>query len=145
MEEALSPFGKSNLRMWGVSGSSAPIAPTAPPSSNIVPLIGLVEKPAADKAPSRLGVFGRYLLEPVIWSAIAHTRVDAGGEVQLTDALNLLCENEPLFGFCFEGRHYEASDGIGYLKANIELSLRGSELRQFLLQQARSSQLELCR
>jgi len=107
--------------------------PTVPSSSSAIPLAGLVEKPAADKAPSRLGVFGRYLLEPVIWSAIAQTHADASGEVQLTDALNLLCETEPLFGFCFEGQHYDAGDRIGYLKANIELSLQSSELRQPLL------------
>jgi len=106
---------------------------TVRPSSNSIPLIGLVEKPAADKAPSRLGVFGRYLLEPAIWSAIAQTNADASGEVQLTDALNLLCEDEPLFGFCFEGRHYDAGDRLGYLKANIELTLQSPELRQPLL------------
>jgi UTP--glucose-1-phosphate uridylyltransferase len=107
---------------------------TVPPPSSSIPLIGLVEKPAADKTPSRLGVFGRYLLEPAIWSAIAQTSADARGEVQLTDALNLLCETDPLFGFCFEGRHYDAGDRIGYLQANIELSLQSSELRQPLLQ-----------
>ncbi len=107
---------------------------TVTPSSNSIPVTGLVEKPSADKAPSRLSVFGRYLLEPVIWSAIAQTHADASGEVQLTDALNLLCETEPLFGFCFEGRHYDAGDRIGYLKANIELSLQSPELRQPLLQ-----------
>ena len=95
----------------------------SPPRIGPIPLIGLVEKPAADKAPSRLGVFGRYLLEPVIWHVIAQTNTDLSGEVQLTDALNLLCETEPLFGFCFEGRHYDAGDRVGYLKANIELSL----------------------
>jgi len=107
---------------------------TVPPSGNTIPLIGLVEKPAADKAPSRLGVFGRYLLEPAIWSAIAQTNADASGEVQLTDALNLLCQDEPVFGFCFEGRHYDAGDRMGYLMANIEISLQNSELGQPLLQ-----------
>ena len=107
---------------------------TVPLSNNSIPLIGLVEKPAVDKAPSRLGVFGRYLLEPAIWSAIDKTIADASGEVQLTGALNLLCGNAPLFGFCFEGLHYDAGDRIGYLKANIELSLQNSELRQPLLQ-----------
>ncbi len=106
---------------------------TLPASSNSIPLTGLVEKPAPDKAPSRLGVFGRYLLEPVIWSAIDKTEADASGEAQLTDALNLVCGNAPLFGFCFEGRHYDAGDRVGYLKANIELSLQSPELRQPLL------------
>jgi len=98
-----------------------------------VRISGLVEKPSPERAPSRLGVFGRYLLEPSIWDAIAQTNPDASGEVQLTDALNLLCQNELLFGVCFEGRHYDAGDRIGYLQANIELSLEDPRLREPLL------------
>jgi UTP--glucose-1-phosphate uridylyltransferase len=92
-----------------------------------------VEKPSPSAAPSRLGVFGRYLLEPAIWDTIARTNPDARGEVQLTDALNLLCQTSPLFGFCFEGHHCDAGDLLGYLKANIELSLRDPQLRPSLL------------
>ena len=98
-----------------------------------VRISGLVEKPSPERAPSRLGVFGRYLLEPSIWDAIAQTNPDVNGEVQLTDALNLLCQNELLFGLCFEGRHYDAGDRLGYLQANIELSLEDSRLREPLL------------
>lgn len=94
---------------------------------------GLVEKPTSDRAPSRLGVFGRYLLEPSIWNAIAQTRPDAGGEVQLTDALNLLCHDQPLFGVRFEGRHHDAGDRLGYLKANLEIALQDPYLREALL------------
>src|SRR5260221_3537259 len=92
-------------------------------TKNTVRISGLVEKPSPERAPSRLGVFGRYLLEPSIWDAITQTSAGVGGEVQLTDALNLLCQNELLFGVCFDGRHYDAGDRIGYLQANIELSL----------------------
>jgi UTP--glucose-1-phosphate uridylyltransferase len=102
-------------------------------TERLVRITGLVEKPSTERAPSRLGVFGRYLLEPSIWDAIAQTSPDASGEVQLTDALNLLCKNELLFGVCFEGRHYDAGDRIGYLQANIELSLEDSRLREPLL------------
>ena len=110
------------------------VAPTGTGSTkSSVRIRGLVEKPSPERAPSRLGVFGRYLLEPSIWDAIAQTNPDASGEVQLTDALNLLCQNELLFGVCFEGRHYDAGDRIGYLQANIELSLEDSRLREPLL------------
>ncbi len=98
-----------------------------------VRITGLLEKPSPEQAPSRLGVFGRYLLESSIWDAIGQTSPDASGEVQLTNALNLLCQNEPLFGVCFEGRHYDAGDRIGYLQANIELSLEDLRLREPLL------------
>jgi len=106
---------------------------SALPSSKSARVTGLVEKPSASAAPSRLGVFGRYLLEPAIWDAIARTKPDACGEVQLTDALNLLCQTNLLSGLCFEGHHYDAGDRLGYLKANIELSLRDPQLRPSLL------------
>ena len=105
---------------------------SARPSSKSVRLTGLVEKPSKHEAPSRFGVFGRYLLEASVWSAIARTPPDPRGEVQLTDALNLLCQNEPVFGLCFEGRHYDAGDPIGYLKANIELSLQDPHVQHSL-------------
>jgi UTP--glucose-1-phosphate uridylyltransferase len=96
-------------------------------------ITGLVEKPTIDHAPSRLGVFGRYLLEPSIWNAIVQTSPDASGEVQLTDALNLLCQDQPLFGFRFEGRHHDAGNPLGYLKANLEIALQDPRLCEPLL------------
>jgi UTP--glucose-1-phosphate uridylyltransferase len=104
------------------------------PSSKSVRVTGLVEKPSAAAAPSRLGVFGRYLLESAVWDAIARTKPDACGEVQLTDALNLLCQTNLLYGLCFEGHHYDAGHPLGYLKANIELSLRDPHTRPALLE-----------
>jgi UTP--glucose-1-phosphate uridylyltransferase len=103
---------------------------TADPSSPPVRVTGLIEKPPPGKTSSRLGIFGRYLLEPSIWCAIAQTSPDPRGEVQLTDALNLLCKDSSLLGLRFEGQHYDAGDRLGYLKANIELSLADPRLRQ---------------
>lgn len=99
-------------------------------SGRSVCVTGLVEKPAADHAPSRLGIFGRYLLRPSIWKAIAQTSPDANGEVQLTAALNLHCQDEHLFGLCFEGQHHDAGDPIGYQKANLEIALQDPRLRE---------------
>lgn len=106
------------------------------PSSNDAPLkiTGLIEKPSPEKAPSRIGIFGRYLLEPQIWDAIEKTSEDARGEIQLTDALNLYCQSNPLYGVSFSGDHYDAGDRLGNLKANVELSLRDSALRQSCLE-----------
>jgi len=98
-----------------------------------VRITGLVEKPSLERAPSRFGIFGRYVLEPSVWTAIAQTRAHLGGEVQLTDALNILCQQASLFGVSFDGRHYDAGDHIGYLQANIELSLEDPNLREPLL------------
>lgn len=104
------------------------------PASKSVRVTGLVEKPPAAATPSRLGVFGRYLLEPAIWDVIARTNPDALGEIQLTDALNLLCGARLVSGLCFDGHHYDAGDRVGFLKANIELSLHDPRLRQPLLE-----------
>lgn len=98
-----------------------------------VRVTGLVEKPEAHQAPSRLGVFGRYLLEPSIWKAIAKTSPDASGEVQLTNALNLLCQERSLFGVWFEGHNYDAGEPLCYLKANLEIALQDLRMREPLL------------
>ena len=89
---------------------------------------------AVVQVPSRLGVFGRYLLEPAIWDAIAQTRPDARGEAKLTDALNLLCKERPLYGLISESQHYDAGDRLGYIRANIALSLRDPYLQQPILE-----------
>src|SRR5260370_1230878 len=70
----------------------------------------------------------RYV-EQQMWDDIAKTDCDAGGEDKLTDALDLLCRERPLYGFLFGGQHYDAGDRIGYLKANIELTLRDLDLQ----------------
>lgn len=107
-----------------------------------VRVTGLVEKPTADNAPSRLGIFGRYLLEPPIWDAIARTSPDANGEVQLTDALNLLCQDQSLFGLCFEGEHYDAGDPLGFLKANLGIGLQDPRMREPLLRYVSDLQVQ---
>lgn len=104
------------------------------PSVRSVRVAGLVEKPSGDRAPSRLGVFGRYLLEPAIWDSMAQIAPDPRRELQLTDALHLFCQERPLFGHFFEGLHYDAGDPLCYLKANLEIALQDPRLRESLLQ-----------
>src|SRR5262249_19117160 len=106
--------------------------PTGSPDEPIR-VTGLVEKPDPEQAPSRFGVFGRYILDPLIWRAIDLTGPDALGEVQLTDALNVLCQTSPVFGLMFQGIHHDAGDRVGYVKAILDLSLRDASLRQPLL------------
>jgi len=104
-----------------------------PSSVRSIRVAALVEKPPSDRAPSRLGIFGRYVLEPAIWDFIARVTPDPRGEQQLTDALHLFCREKPLFGHFFEGHHYDAGDPLGYLKANIEIALRDPSVRRPLL------------
>ncbi|HXX61411.1 MAG TPA: UTP--glucose-1-phosphate uridylyltransferase GalU [Candidatus Sulfotelmatobacter sp.] len=97
---------------------------------------GLVEKPAAGTAPSNLAIIGRYVLTPKIFEKLEQTPHGAGGEIQLTDALEALMEEQDIYGYAFEGVRYDAGTTMGWLKASVELALQrpdiGPELRRYL-------------
>lgn len=88
----------------------------------------MVEKPAPDIAPSQLAVIGRYIISPRIFPILAKTPPGAGGEIQLTDALQVLCREEPVYGLIFRGRRYDVGDKLGYLKATVEFALDRPDL-----------------
>ncbi|WP_369017846.1 UTP--glucose-1-phosphate uridylyltransferase GalU [Thermatribacter velox] len=89
---------------------------------------GLVEKPDPKCAPSNLAIVGRYLLPPSIFAILKDTPPGKGGEVQLTDALERLLEEEEIWALRFRGEHFEVGSKLGYLKANIALALKRQEL-----------------
>lgn len=89
----------------------------------------LVEKPDSDRAPSDLGVVGRYVLVPEIFEMLATQGPGAKGEIQLTDALERLAQDGPLVAVEFEGVRYDTGDKLGYLKAQVDFALRRPELR----------------
>jgi UTP--glucose-1-phosphate uridylyltransferase len=91
-------------------------------------VLDLVEKPPVGKAPSRLAIMGRYVLEPGIFPILADTKPGAGGEIQPTDALRVLCREKPIYGLAFEGKRYDVGDKLGYLKATVEFALGRPEL-----------------
>ncbi len=90
----------------------------------------LVEKPSIKKAPSNLGIVGRYLLSPAIFSELEKTRAGAAGEIQLTDAIRRLLVREPVYAYRFEGRRYDAGDKLGFLEATVEFGLKRPDLRK---------------
>ncbi|HEY4753040.1 MAG TPA: UTP--glucose-1-phosphate uridylyltransferase GalU [Candidatus Limnocylindrales bacterium] len=96
----------------------------------------LVEKPAPGTAPSNLAVIGRYVLAPKIFDKLEQTQSGAGGEIQLTDAIHALMDEQSVFGYAFEGRRFDAGTTMGWLQASVELALArpdiGSEFRTFL-------------
>jgi UTP--glucose-1-phosphate uridylyltransferase len=96
----------------------------------------LVEKPSADKAPSNLGITGRYVLPSEIFDLLAQTKPGAGGEIQLTDGLRALAKGAGLWAYIYEGRTHDAGDKLGFLKATVELALKnpkfGPEFRSYL-------------
>jgi UTP--glucose-1-phosphate uridylyltransferase len=92
----------------------------------------MVEKPEPRKAPSNLAIIGRYILTPAIFKELVSTRRGAGSEIQLTDALHRLLAKEPIYGYVFEGRRYDAGDKLGFLQATVEMALKRPELgKQF--------------
>lgn len=94
---------------------------------------GLVEKPEAERAPSRIAILGRYIISPAIFDILAHTRPGKGGEIQLTDALQELAQKETMHAYIFEGRRYDVGDRQGFLEATVEYALRREDLREGFL------------
>jgi UTP--glucose-1-phosphate uridylyltransferase len=89
---------------------------------------GMVEKPAAGTAPSNLAIMGRYVLPPEIFPMIERTPPGAGGEIQLTDALDRLRAAHGVLGCEVTGQRYDAGDKLGYLQANLVYALKRPEL-----------------
>jgi UTP--glucose-1-phosphate uridylyltransferase len=96
----------------------------------------VVEKPPASEAPSNMAIIGRYILTPEIFGVLEKTRTGRGGEIQLTDGIRLLLEQQPVYAFKFDGVRYDAGDKLGFLKATVEFALRrqdlGQEFRDYL-------------
>lgn len=96
----------------------------------------LIEKPKRGEAPSNYALIGRYIITPTIFSILGHTQPGKGGEIQLTDALDELAQQEDIFGHFFEGKRFDVGDKLGYLMATIEFALEkediGTELKKFL-------------
>ncbi len=96
----------------------------------------IVEKPAPEKAPSRMGVAGRYILTPTIFEQIRNQPKGAGGEIQLTDAIARLMEHEAVYAFQYAGKRYDCGSKEGFLEATVELALQhpevGASFREYL-------------
>ena len=96
-------------------------------------VVDLVEKPSIEEAPSRLAVLGRYIITPEIFDVLAITPPGAGREIQLTDALRILKQQQSIFAFHFEGRRYDIGDKQGFLEATVEYALKRPEIREKFL------------
>lgn len=83
----------------------------------------MIEKPGPEKAFSDLAIIGRYVFTPEIFEAIKKTPKDHRGEIQITDAIRVLMDSQPVYGYLFEGVRYDAGDKLGFLQAAVELAL----------------------
>lgn len=90
----------------------------------------LIEKPSIENAPSNIAILGRYIVTPKIFGILEKAKPGKGGEIQLTDALLKLLEEEEMYAYNFEGRRYDVGDKQGFLEANIEYALRNDDLKE---------------
>lgn len=93
----------------------------------------LVEKPVIEEAPSNVAILGRYIITPRIFEILDNTAPGKGNEIQLTDALLKLNDEEAMYAYDFQGRRYDAGDKQGFLEATVEYALRKPELREGFL------------
>jgi UTP--glucose-1-phosphate uridylyltransferase len=98
----------------------------------------MIEKPTLDAAPSNTAIVGRYILTPRIFDLLEKTQPGSGGEIQLTDAMAQLREEEGIVGYEFKGRRYDTGDQFGFLRANIDFALKRKELEPRLLEYMKS-------
>lgn len=89
-----------------------------------------VEKPKQADAPSQFGIVGRYILTPAIFSLLEDQKIGAGGEIQLTDAIERLNRSEPVYAYNFEGKRFDIGEQLGFIDTTIAFALERPDLRQ---------------
>ncbi|MGG3940333.1 UTP--glucose-1-phosphate uridylyltransferase GalU [Peribacillus psychrosaccharolyticus] len=92
-----------------------------------------VEKPVKGTAPSNLGIMGRYILTPEIFMFLEQQEKGAGGEIQLTDAIQKLNEIQRVFAYDFEGKRFDVGEKLGFVKTTVEFALQNEEIKDELL------------
>ena len=107
-----------------------------PAGGPLIRIQRIVEKPKATEAPSRMGVAGRYILTPGVFDEIRNQPRGVGGEIQLTDGIARLMNNEAVYAFQYEGKRYDCGSKDGFLEATVELALQhpqvGKHFREYL-------------
>ena len=104
------------------------IVKAAETNGGLSKLMAIVEKPHPDVAPSTLGVVGRYVLTPRIFHHLQTVQPGSGGEIQLTDGIASLMNEETVNGYAFDGTRYDCGSKLGYLKASVAFGLKHPEL-----------------
>ena len=104
------------------------IVDVSPLADSVSRVNAIVEKPKPEVAPSTLGVVGRYILTPRIFHHIEHLKPGAGGELQLTDAIAALLQEQQVLAYAFEGIRYDCGSKLGYLQATVEYAMKHPEV-----------------
>ncbi|ABQ25376.1 UTP--glucose-1-phosphate uridylyltransferase GalU [Geotalea uraniireducens] len=96
-------------------------------SERVFEVVDMVEKPKREEAPSDLAIIGRYILTPDIFPILERQEPGKGGEIQLTDAIKKLANDEAIYGCRFEGIRHDCGDKLGFLKATVDMALKREE------------------
>jgi UTP--glucose-1-phosphate uridylyltransferase len=124
-------YGRSVIALKEVPRSEISLYGCVEPEfveDNLVRVVRIVEKPAPDDAPSNLAAIGYYVLTPEIFEALRETHPDKANEVQLTDAINALAQQQTVYAFVFEGVRYDIGKKLDYLRATVELAIDREDL-----------------
>lgn len=122
---AVEEVPRENVSLYGVVSRAEP--------GEIFKIKYLVEKPDVKSAPSNLAILGRYILTPEIFEYLERVKPDKKGEIQLTDALEIMVENgTDIYGYIFRGKRYDIGNIFDWLRANIEIGLEDEELEEKL-------------
>ncbi len=126
---ALKEFPRSEISSYGCALPEAV-------DDTLVRILAVVEKPKPEDAPSNLAVMGRYVFTPEIFECLDQIQPGNGGEIQLTDAIDLLLKQQTIYGYVFEEGRYDIGDKLDYLRATVELAIDredlGPKFRTFL-------------
>lgn len=148
MLRAHDTFGRSVIAAMEVSKKEISMYGCIEPESfeeDLVRILSIIEKPSPEEAPSNLAVIGRYVLTPEIFDALRRTTPGRGGEIQLTDAINLLAQEQAVYAYRFDGRRFDVGNPLDYLKATVELGAErddlGPEFRAWLAQYVQREKL----
>ena len=99
-----------------------------PVEENLERVRSIVEKPSKEDAPSNLAAIGRYVFTPEIFGALRETKPGKGGEIQLTDAINTLAQDQAVYAYTFEDGRYDVGNKLDYLRATVELAIERDDV-----------------
>jgi UTP--glucose-1-phosphate uridylyltransferase len=128
-------YGRSVLAAMEVSREEISLYGAIAPEfveDRLARVTAIVEKPSPEDAPSNLAAIGRYVLTPEIFDCLRGIEPGKGGEIQLTDAINLLAQEQAVYAWTFEGGRYDTGNKLDYLKATIEIAIDRDDLRDDL-------------
>lgn len=136
LKQLLDVFSKYNTTIVGVQHvprenvGKYGIVDCKPAGDRVYKITDMVEKPDINKAPSNIGILGRYIITPGIFHFLKDAKPGKGGEIQLTDALKHLTHVEDVYAYDFIGKRYDVGNKIGFLQATVEFALMREDLRE---------------